>query len=57
MTERRFIRLVASQVTLMLTFALSSTVSQLYAILDIFYETGSDVTQISPPGGVTSQIK
>ena len=41
----------------MLTFALARTVSELYEILVIFYDTGSDVTLISPPGGVTSQIK
>ena len=41
----------------MLTVALSSTVSELYAILVFLYETGSDVAPISPPGGITSQIK
>jgi hypothetical protein len=41
----------------MLTFALSRAVSEFYAILVIFYETGSDVTPISPLGGVRSQIK
>ena len=41
---------------LMLTLALSRTVSELYAILVIFDVTGSDVTPISPPGGVAGQI-
>ena len=41
----------------MLTFALSRTLPELYAILVIFYDTGGDVTPISPPGGVTSQIE
>ena len=50
-------QLPTSYLCLMLTFALSLTVSELYAILVIFYETGSDVTPISPPGGVSSQIK
>ena len=72
-TERRFIRQVATQVKLndrfwtaiadfifviiMVIFALTRTVSELYAILEIFYETGSDETPISPPRGVTGQIK
>ena len=50
-------QLPTSYLLLMLTFALSRTVSELYAILVTIYETGSDVTPISPPGGVTCQIK
>jgi hypothetical protein len=40
----------------MLTFALSCTVSELLAILEIFWETGSDVTLISPLGGLAGHI-
>ena len=50
-------QLPTSYLRLMLTFTLSCAVSELYAILVIFYETGSDVTPISPPGGVKCQIK
>ena len=40
------------------TFALSRTVSELIRdYSDFVYDTGSDVTTLSPPGGVTSQIK
>ena len=49
-------QLPTSYLWLMLTFALSRTVSELYAILVIFYVTGSDVTPISPLGGVAGQI-
>ena len=50
-------QLPTSYLLIMLTFALSRTLSELYAILVIFNDTGSDVTPISPPGGVTSQIE
>ena len=37
-------------------FALARTVSDLYAIFGVFLHTGSDVTPISPLGGVTGKI-
>ena len=42
--------------TLIVTFALTRTVSDLCEIHGVFLHTGSDVTPISPLGGVTGKI-